>query len=319
MTTFEEPATIGRDRYGRPLVIPPGGGKPVPYTRCTTYIGALEDTYNLGRWQQRMVAVGLADRPDLLLSVAAHREDKDALNRLCDQAREAAQASKGATTGTALHKLTERVDRGESIGLLPEAAAADVAAYIRATSEFECVAIEQFRVLDDLKIGGTPDRIVKYQGRYYIADLKTGSIDWSAQKMAMQLAVYSRSVAYDPLTGVRSALPDPIDRERGIVIHLPAGEAACSPYWVDIAAGWEAVQLATQVREWRKRKRLLDPMPHHSSGLDLAPLEAKILAATTVGELHNIWHAAVRDGLWRDELLALCQRRKAEINGPANR
>src|SRR5215831_14489249 len=104
--TFDPiPPAIRRDRWLRPLVVPPGGGKPVPYTRCTTYVSALEDTYNLSRWQQRMVAIGLAERQDLLLAVAAHRDDKAHLNELCEKALEAAKGSAPATTGTALHKL----------------------------------------------------------------------------------------------------------------------------------------------------------------------------------------------------------------------
>src|SRR5689334_2925212 len=74
MSDFTTPAPqVPRDRWQRPLVVPPKGGKPVAYTRCTTFVGCLEDTFNLSRWQQRMVALGLNDRPDLLLAVAAHR------------------------------------------------------------------------------------------------------------------------------------------------------------------------------------------------------------------------------------------------------
>jgi glycine betaine/proline transport system substrate-binding protein len=42
----------------------------------------------------------------------------------------------------------------------------------------------------------TPD----YSPLTYIADLKTGSVDFGAGKIAMQLAVYSRSVFYDHQT-----------------------------------------------------------------------------------------------------------------------
>jgi hypothetical protein len=44
---------IARDHYGRPLITPLGGGKPVGYTRTTTYVSALEDTYNLEQWKCR--------------------------------------------------------------------------------------------------------------------------------------------------------------------------------------------------------------------------------------------------------------------------
>jgi len=32
------PTEIERDRYGRPLVVPPAGGKAIAYTRATTIL-----------------------------------------------------------------------------------------------------------------------------------------------------------------------------------------------------------------------------------------------------------------------------------------
>ena len=58
-TTLATPELVGpgkhvqRDRWGRPLITPPRGGKPVPYTRCTTYVDVLESTWNLMAWKQR--------------------------------------------------------------------------------------------------------------------------------------------------------------------------------------------------------------------------------------------------------------------------
>jgi hypothetical protein len=248
---------IPRDRWQRPLVIPRGGGAPVAYTRCTTYVGVLEDTYNLARWQQRMVALGLASRPDLLLAVSAHRDDKAQLNRICSDAQEAAAAHAAATTGTALHALTDHMDRGIPVGVIPEAYQADLAAYEKATADLIPVEIEAFTVLDALQIGGTPDRVVEYRGARYIADVKTGSIQYGMGKIAMQLAVYSRSSLYDHVTGERSGLR--VDQNNAVVIHLPAGEGRCELHWVNIAAGWEAVKLATSVRAWRARHDLSIP------------------------------------------------------------
>lgn len=264
--TFTQPtSTINRDRFGRPLVIPPDGGKAIPYTRCTTYVDCLEDKFNLQKWQQRMVAIGLADRPDLLLAVAAHRDDKKHLGRICDDAIEAARGSAAATTGTALHSLTEVVDRGQELPVVPDDARRSIDAYQQTTSGMTHLAIEQFCVLDDLQIGGTPDRVVTFDGRNYIADVKTGSLKWGAGKIAQQLAVYSRCQAYDVETGQRTALPQ-VDQDRAIVIHLPAGEGRCDLYWIDIRLGWEAVQLAGRVRAFRKfaRNGLLEPFGQES-------------------------------------------------------
>jgi hypothetical protein len=254
-TVNHEPA---RDRWGRPLVIPPGGGKATPYTRCTTFIDCLDDRYNLELWKIRQAAIGLTERPDLHLAVSAHRDDKKKLDKICNDAIEAAKSSAAATTGTALHSLTELVDAGRDLPGLPDSAKADLEAYREGTAALTVVAMEQFGVHDELKVAGTWDRLVEYQGQRFIADLKTGStIDYSLGKIAMQLAIYSRCQVYDVPTGQRTPLD--VYPNAGLVIHLPAGQARCDLHWVDLKAGWEGVQLAAQVRAWRKRKGLASP------------------------------------------------------------
>lgn len=242
---------IERDRWGRPLVVPPTGGPSQPYTRATTFVGAIEDTYGIGIWKQRMTALGLADRPDLLMKVVSSRGDNRAVDAAADDAFVAAGGNVAATVGTALHLLTEKLDSGEELGQVPEQYAPDLAAYEEATSELKCELIEAFCVQDKLKVGGTPDRVVKHRGKRYIADLKTGSIDKGYLKIAAQLAMYARSRTYDISTGQRGTHGAEIDR--GILIHLPAGSGTCKLYWLDLLVGWEAVLLANNVREARKQ------------------------------------------------------------------
>lgn len=295
---------IPRDRWGRPLIKPPGGGRSVAYTRCTTFVGCLEDTYNLSKWQQRMVALGLARRPDLLLAVSAHHDDKDRLNALCQEATEAAAASSAATTGTALHRLAERLDQGETVDI-PTAAKADLDAYRAATAGMQWLHVERMTVNDTLKVAGTPDRIglTPTGGLPVIADLKTGSIDYGIGKIAMQLALYAHSDLYDHDTGTREHVD--VDQQRALVIHLPAGAGRCELVWVDIAAGWEAVQLAKQVREWRNRKNLTTP---YDAG-DALP--ALIAACSSVDELTALWRAHVTS--WTDTHSRLAAARKASL------
>src|SRR5690606_25497180 len=131
-----------------------------------------------------------------------------------------------------------------------------------------------------------------------------GSIEFGALKIAMQLAVYSRSVLYDPATRERTPLE--VDQDRAIVIHLPAGQGRCELHWVDIAAGWEAVQVATQVRQWRKRRGLLTPLTGGSAGLAAAP-------TLRCGRRRWVRHQAT----WTDDLTALAAARKAQLLGSA--
>jgi hypothetical protein len=305
MQTVAPGPEIRRDRWGRPLVTPPGGGKPVAYTRCTTYVGAIEETYNLSRWQQRMVALGLADRRDLLLAVAAHRDDKTKLNQVCEDALEAAKGHAAATTGTALHAITETHDRGNDVGLLPQDAKADLAAYVAATKALKPVHIEQFMVLDNLKIGGTPDRISRYSdGKRYVTDLKTGSLDFGFLKIAAQLAVYARSTPYDVEAGKRME-PHGAELDKGLVIHLPAGSATCTLFWVDLLAGWEVVQLCKRVREKRALPSYALFTPLETEVPAARPLADQITSATTPDAVRTLWRDHATE--WTGELTQLAK------------
>jgi hypothetical protein len=280
------------------MILTPTGARKA-YQRCTTFVGCLEDTYNLGKWQQRMVARGLAMRDDLLLAVSAHSDDDKELNKLCDAAREAAAASSGATKGTALHRICERLDSGENVEI-PTAAKKDVAAYQAAVAGVRWTHIERITVHDELEVAGTPDRI----GDGLVWDIKTGRIDYGMGKIAMQLAMYAHSLAYDSETGERTPLD--VDLSRGVVIHLPAGEGTCELVEVDLAAGWEACQIAKLVRDWRKRKNLSRPYQRSDQGLllviDTAPDEIS---------LKRLW-AENRDR-WTTEHTAHAAARKAQL------
>lgn len=255
-TTMLRPSPqIERDRWGRPIVVLPDGSKRVPYRRCTTFIDVLDDRYNLELWKQRQVADGLARRPDLVLKAAAAAGDKTELNEVTKQALEAAGSSSAATTGSAVHSITEQIDRGLD-AMIPPTATADIDAYRAATAHLSMRLIEVFVVHDEYQVGGTFDRVVELDGVRYVADIKTGSIDYASSKIAMQLAVYARSKLYEIRSGRRSNLD--VHQQRGLVIHLPAGAGECTLHWADLDAGWEGAQLCRDVWQWRARKGLLD-------------------------------------------------------------
>lgn len=324
---------VPRDRWGRPMILPPfGAKKPVPYTRATTFAGSVEDMFGLGQWQQRMVALGLSMRKDLLLAVSAHAEDKDELNRVVDQAREAAAASAAATTGTALHKLAERYDRGQmSLEAMPESNRDDMQAYAVATAPLTMHGIEQFVVVDELQVAGTFDRIVEYGGQRYVADIKTGSIEYGVGKMAIQLALYSRGKLYEHGKSNRARLG--VSQTAGIIIHLPAGKGQCDLYWLNLTAGWEAAQLCDTVRTWRKRKGLLAPASFPAStevvevAADAEAILAETLGATELTLLDQIGEAGDADDLtqlwsahrdeWTDEHTAAAAARKKRLAATA--
>ena len=74
--TFAHPVKdVPRDRWGRPLIVPVDGGKPIGSTRVSTLAKALDDKSALTKWKQRQVVVGMASRPDLAAVAAACKGD----------------------------------------------------------------------------------------------------------------------------------------------------------------------------------------------------------------------------------------------------
>jgi hypothetical protein len=198
---------------------------------------------------------------------------------------------------------------------VPESNLADVAAYIEATKDLKAVHIEEMTVQDPLKVAGTPDRVVEYQGKRYIADLKTGDIEWGAGKIAAQLAMYARSKVYDVATGERTSHGAEIDK--GLVIHLPAGSGECTVHWIDLIQGWQTVVCCRMVRERRavKAKDL-----YSRFGVDLlhtvaesieTNLERKIRACVTADTVRALWaqHAAS----WTDALTQVARDHIASL------
>lgn len=307
---------IERDRYGRPMVTPPNGGKPVAYTRATTLAGAIEDQSNLIKWKSRMTLLGAAKQPHLAMAALAAADNKSELNKLAEMAADAAGAGVAAMNGTSMHSFTERIDRGEPIGDVPDLFRPDVLAYQASTVAMKRLHVEEFVVCDEIKAAGTPDLIVEFDGGRYIADKKTGSVDYP-HKMAAQLAIYAHSQIYDIATGTRRPLPG-VDGRRGIIIHLPAGEGRAQLYWINIAAGWDAVQLGVKVREWRSRKSILEPIDDFSmatavladAGLIDDSVTAQLEAASSVNELLTVFDD--NKDIWTaDHLTVLNERIRA--------
>lgn len=257
-----------RDRYGRYLIPDPATGRERAWTRATTLADTLDDRYNLELWKLRTAATGFAHRPDLLALVAAHQGDKKALDRVCADALEAGKAGEGANLGTALHALTERIDRGED-ALVIDSLRADVEAYRKTLAESGLtiatlpdgrLAREVIVLCPELEVAGTADHLFAGD-KLTVGDLKTGAsaIDWAMNSIAIQLAIYAHAThIFDPTTDTLTEMP-PVDLERALVIHLPVGSGECTLHEVDIAAGWEAAQHAAWVRGWRKRKGLSKP------------------------------------------------------------
>lgn len=213
-----------------------------------------DDTFALDQWRKRQVAIGLAMKPSLLESVAAHHNDRSKLDLLCEEAMTAAGASDAAEAGTAAHRVTERMDSDEEIIWTP--AARRTANQWKAVLEHGGIDIvtdlvERVVVYPEWRLCGKFDRVGRRRsdGRLVAIDLKTGeSAVRYPHAVATQLALYANAPLlageWDGLDGETEhfePLPADLDREVGYMIHLPADDDA-SIYAVNLKLGWKCVQ-----------------------------------------------------------------------------
>ena len=260
---FAQPAPdIPRDRWGRPLIDPPGGGKPIPYTRVSTLAKALDDKTALTDWKCRQTALGLAARPDLVTKTKAVGDDKRALKEVVEEALSAAQSDRAANIGTSLHAFTEKIDAGvapEDLVPMTDPLFLDLVAYREATRGLTMQAAELFVVCDKLQAAGSFDRLVDVPDvGLVVADVKTGQHEPNyPHGVAQQIAIYANSTLYTPDQGRIAALADlGVRTDVGLLIHLPSEAGRCDLYLIDLEHGWALAQTAVAVRAAYKTKPL---------------------------------------------------------------
>lgn len=245
------------------------------YTRATSH-DVLESTFGLEKWRQRLVLIGL--KRDERLREALHyveEDDKSELGVIAETAFATGDGYVKAHKGTDLHRLSEYVDKGwpfpaslrsDNGDEVPVSLQdrADMAAWVRVRDQWfpdGFSHIEQFVVVDELKVAGTADRVSWHLGpgnRFCeqcetpcnIVDLKTGRLDFGAGKIAQQLAIYAHGALYDPQTTQRTPLD--VCPHVGLVVNIRPGEGVATVHEVDLVAGWEAVQLSVTVRQYRR-------------------------------------------------------------------
>jgi hypothetical protein len=315
---------VPRDRWGRYQLPDPVTGKTRAWTRVTTIAGTLKDRFGLEKWAQRNLVYGLGQAPHLVAKAAAATlDDVKTLEQVADRALEVAGSQSGADVGQALHTFTERIDAGEDVKV-PPPYDRDVAAYMSTmrTAGIRVVPgwIERIVCIPELGVAGTVDRLVTgpWGPTPCVGDLKTAAdkiyngrptntvVTYGSVDIPLQLALYAHA-RYWWDNGQWRAMPE-VDKTCGIVMHVPAGSGQCRLYEVDLAAGWDAVQMAIAVRDWRKRNDLMatmTPVGPADSGDDFSArldwLRDRVETIKLAGTKSNGVSAAQRlAALWSD-------------------
>lgn len=346
---------LTRDRWGRPLINPPGGGRKVGYRRASGFGSPLESDYALQKWGKRQVARGIARTEKLAIAVtraearlaAAERDGdwkaakaaKTELDDLCESAMQAVGSDAAAEIGTALHHICELVDLGEDPGHIPAVLDADVRAYGELVKpRFRMVSVERFVVQDELQVGGTLDRAAELlvpmtptgddgepigeelpAGTVVIDDLKTAQdMFFAGAKFGVQNWCYASGTPYNTKTGQREEWGHPApSREWALITHLPSKKGKAALYWVDLAGAREAAEYACGVYDWRnkKGKKLIT-----KAAVVEAPPEDFFATAADAESIDDLRAAATRAnaaGAWNEVLQQAFTRRKLELAAPA--
>ena len=238
------------------------------YSRPSGWGSDLDEQSALVNWRIDRAMEGIASDPALRATVASHQGIKEGAKERRERAIQAGRGEQAADMGTALHLMAERVERADGF-IPPPPYDADIAALLQCMSEhgLESELIECKLCSDEWRAAGTADRIYRVTrelqppsgppltpGQLVLGDLKTGAWkDYSVPSYTIQLAIYVDSVLYDVETNERTPMPDGLRTDWGLIVHLPAGEATCELYWVDLEVGRAGATLVRMVRSWRKR------------------------------------------------------------------
>ena len=265
MTTAVEADPIPRDRWGRPNIIPPGGGKPEAYTRASTAAKATDDLNGLIGWAGRQVLRGLVARPDLFEYARTVGDNDAEIRTISESAKEAAGSKVAASTGTVLHWWTDQLDSGKAdLSEVPADFVGMLADYRKAIAGLEVIDSELFVVCDELKFAGSLDRLFRLpDGRVVVGDLKTGkwASSYGAVSVATQTAIYSHGKRYDPVTGERSELHPDLDPDTTLLVHMPLDGTGVNLYELDAELGYYGAELARRVINIRKAKPIATYIP----------------------------------------------------------
>jgi hypothetical protein len=294
---LDAPKNDFRRANGAPMVVI--DGKNTRLSRPSSWGKILDDENALVNWKINRAIEGVAKDPALQARIAAAKpDDRDAFKQLREDAINAGRGDQAADIGTALHAMSERWEDPADDFKPPEEFAKSLRVYSATLSEWGLVSeLIEYRVVSK-KWGaaGTADRLYKTTkelmtpdgeihppGTLFVGDLKTGaSLDFSLPGYCVQMAIYADGELYDVVED--EFLPTPaINKDWGLLVHLPAGQEFCQLIWCDLGVGEWGARLVKEVKEWRRLWKNVAPfgayeaVPHRSAELIAVELDAEFV------------------------------------------
>jgi hypothetical protein len=226
----------------------------------------IPDDFALQAWDRRQIVVGLVKDPELIERAAGALDNRDALDRVVDDAKRVAGAYRKAERGSAMHRVLEWTLLGRTDLLLTARQRADADALARSLDRYRLAPtkwVENFVAYPEHMVAGRFDAILERpDGIPILVDLKSGANAVAyPQSAAVQMALYANApyvAASVQTTGDRSVviewttLPANLDRIRGYLLLAEPGEPVGTLHAINVEHGWAAAQLALRIMQWRK-------------------------------------------------------------------
>jgi hypothetical protein len=284
------------------------------------------DTFAIEQWDRRQVAIGFATDRNLIENVAVDIDNRDALNNICEQAKQAASAHRAADRGTQMHRVLQLVLLDQEHKLLTEQQRADAELLKRTLDRYRLTPYdyltEQFVVWPDYTVAGRFDAVLETpDGSLVLTDLKSGpNAVLYPHATAVQLALYARAPHVSDsihTVGDRATvtdwreMPERLDRQRAYVLLAEPDSNVGILHEIDIQHGWAAASMALEIVNWRKQ---LDYGKSIAREVTVTP--ALIGLASTAGsieELRDLWWTAKHGDALTPDFLAACEERRKQF------
>lgn len=276
----------------------------------------VQDSYAIDQYNKRMVGIGVTLDSNIRENIAVDIENKDAVNKLCEEAIRAAKGHLKADRGTQKHRVLELVLLDQEEKLITDQQRADAVVLKRTMDRYKLTPcdglVEQFVAWPEYTVTGRFDAVLERpDGELAYYDLKSGeNAVLYPQSTAAQFALYTRaphiSDGYhgrgDRCTVTQwRTIPDKLDKNIGYVLLVQEDDTVGTRYEIDMEHGWKAAEHALALVNWRKTLNRGKDIAHKDNSDDswgvlqpvtVTELISRAQEAATLDQLRELWNTA---------------------------